>query len=66
MTLLGAIALAGGFTKIAAINGVKVIRINEAGNKRTLLVNVNNIYNGKEKDITLEPNDIVVVPESWF
>lgn len=66
MTLLGAISMAGGFTRIAAINGVKIIRIDESGNKKNIQVRVNNIYKGKEKDIPLEPDDIIVVPESWF
>lgn len=66
MTLLGVISMAGGFTRIADINGVKVIRVDEFGNKKTMRVRVGNIYNGKEKDALLEPDDIVVVPESWF
>lgn len=66
MTLLGAISIAGGFTRIAAINDVRIIRIDELGNKKSILVRVNNIYKGREKDVALEPDDIVVVPESWF
>lgn len=66
MTLLEAISMAGGFTRIAAINWVRIIRIDESGNKETIRVRVNSIYSGKEKDVTLEPNDIIVVPESWF
>lgn len=66
MTLLGAISQAGGFTRIAATNSVKIIRIDSLGNKHSIRVNVNSIYSGKEKDVLLEPNDIIVVPESWF
>ena len=66
MTLLGAVSMAEGFTRIAAINGVRIIRIDELGNKKNILVKVNNIYKGKEKDVPLEPDDIIVVPESWF
>lgn len=66
MTLLGAVSMAGGFTRIAAIDGVKIIRVDEFGKKRNIKVNINRIYNGKEEDVVLEPNDIVVVPESWF
>ena len=66
MTLLGAISIAGGFTRIAAINDVRIIRVDELGNKKSILVRVNNIYKGKEKDVALEPDDIIVVPESWF
>ncbi len=66
MTLLGAVSMAGGFTRIAAINDVKIIRVDELGNKKNIRIKVNNIYNGKEKDVSLEPDDIIVVPESWF
>ncbi len=66
MTLLGAISMAGGFSRIAAINAVNIIRVDELGNEKKIKVNVNNIYNGKGKDIPLEPGDIIVVPESWF
>ncbi len=66
MTLLSAISMAGGFTRIAAINSVKIIRMDEFGNKKKIKVNVANIYNGREKDVPLEPYDIIVVPESWF
>ncbi len=66
MTLLGAVSMAGGFTRIAAIDNVKVIRVDESGKKRNIKVNVKKIYNGKAKDVPLEPDDIIVVPESWF
>lgn len=66
MTLLSAISTAGGFTRIAAINGVSIIRVDELGNKKKIKVNVKSIYNGRDKDVPLEPGDIIVVPESWF
>lgn len=66
MTLLGAVSMAGGFTRIADINGVRIIRINELGEKKNIRIRVSDIYKGKDKDATLEPDDIIVVPESWF
>lgn len=62
------ISMAGGFTKIAATNDVKVIRTNPDGTKKTVTVKVNDIINkGKEEDdIQLEPGDIVTVGESFF
>ncbi|NQT23482.1 MAG: polysaccharide export protein [Candidatus Omnitrophica bacterium] len=67
MTLLEAIAMAGGFTKDADINSTRVIRI-EDGEKKTIKVRVKDITEKgeKEKDITLESDDIVFVPESFF
>ena len=67
ITLLEAIAMAGGFTKDADINGTKVIRIS-GGKKETIRIRVKDITDKgeKEKDIVLEPDDIVFVPESFF
>jgi polysaccharide export outer membrane protein len=67
MTVVEAIAMAGGFTGIAAPDGTKVIRqVNEK--KKVFRVPVNAILQGRQgaKDITLEPNDTISVPESFF
>jgi polysaccharide export outer membrane protein len=68
MTVVELISLAGGFTKIAAPNDVKVIRTEPDGSKSTLKVKVNDIINGgkTEDDIQVQPGDIVTVPESFF
>ena len=67
MTLLEAIAMAGGFTEDAAINKTRIMRM-ENGTKKTIRINVKDITEKgqKEKDIVLEPDDIVFVPESFF
>lgn len=66
LTVLEAIALAGGFTKIAALDGTQVIR-QEAQKKRIFKVKVSAIMKGnKSFDILLLPGDTVVVPESFF
>jgi polysaccharide export outer membrane protein len=67
MTLLEAIALAGGFTKDAKLETVKIMRVNQ-GQKETLTINVKDITDRgqKEDDVTLQPDDIIVVPESFF
>jgi len=68
MTLLEAIALAGGFTKDASIGSVKVMRRLENGKQVVIKVNVKDITvkGRKEKDILLQPDDAIVVPESFF
>lgn len=68
MTLLEAIALAGGFTKNAYLKKVKVMRASKDGEKQTLVVDVRDITirDQKEKDILLQTEDVVVVPESFF
>lgn len=67
LTVVDAIALAGGFTPIAAQDGVKVIRTLNGGRK-TFRVPVASILRGgnKSRDIVLEPDDTVVAPESFF
>lgn len=67
MSVIEAISMAGGFTKIAAQNGVKVMRLEE-GKKKTILVRVADISKkgDKTKDIPLKRGDIVFVPESLF
>lgn len=67
MTLMQAIAMAGGFNKHADITKTKVMRI-EDGKKKTIVVNAKSITErgDKDKDIPLQTDDIVVVPESFF
>jgi polysaccharide export outer membrane protein len=67
ITLLEAIALAGGFTKDASIGSIKIMR-KENGKQVIIKVNVRDItVNGrKDKDIVLQPDDAIVVPESFF
>jgi len=67
LTILQLIARAGGFTDLAAQGKITVIR--GAGSKqKKILVNVAAIISSgdKSKDITLEPGDIVSVPETLF
>lgn len=68
LTVVEAISLAEGFTKIAAPNGVKILRANPDGTKTTINVKAGDIINGgrKEEDIQLQSEDIVTVPESFF
>jgi polysaccharide export outer membrane protein len=67
MTIVQAIATAGGFSKYANPNGTKIIRSKD-GKEVTLRVRVKDITErgDKSKDILLEPGDVVVVPESFF
>lgn len=68
LTLIELISLAGGFTKIAATNDVRIMRSMPDGSKATIKVKANDVINkGKEgDDVKLEPGDIVTVPESFF
>ncbi|NOZ00312.1 MAG: polysaccharide export protein [Deltaproteobacteria bacterium] len=63
MTIIHAITLAGGFTKIARANSVVVTRT-ENGKDVRMVVPVDDISEGKAKNLHLLPGDIVFVPES--
>jgi protein involved in polysaccharide export with SLBB domain len=67
MTVLEAISQAGGFTKISAPNRTRIVR-SVKGVGKTLNIDVSAITKKgqKDKDLPLEPNDIVFVPESRF
>ncbi|TKJ34748.1 hypothetical protein CEE39_02165 [bacterium (candidate division B38) B3_B38] len=66
ITVLQAITKAGGLTDRAAKTRVKIIRQKEDGPKQTIKVNLKDIINGKKKDIILQKDDIVIVPETFF
>ena len=67
ITLVEAISRAGGFTPIAARNRVRIIRV-EAGVEKIITVNVDAITDAGKKiqDVIIQPNDVIVVPESFF
>lgn len=67
VTVVEAIGMAGGFTRIAAPNRTTIIRM-ENGQERILQVRVDDITGKGQKgsDISLKDKDIVVVPESYF
>ncbi len=69
LTVIELIALAEGFSKIAAPNKVKVIHTNPDGTKSESIVRVNDIMNKKSGDnegLVLRAGDVVIVPESIF
>lgn len=65
VTFLQAISLAGGFSDVANIKKVKIIRT-ENGQKKIIRVNAEAIISGKEEDLELKPGDVVHVSESMF
>lgn len=66
ITVLEAITMAGGPTKVAAANRTKIIRM-EDGAEKNMIVNIDKITKGdKSRDIVLKPYDVVVVPETFF
>jgi polysaccharide biosynthesis/export protein len=65
ITLLGAIARAGGLTNIARPSQVRIVRSKD-GVKETIPVDVGDLFSGRAADIPLQPEDKIFVPESTF
>lgn len=66
MTVFEALSRAGGFTLYAAPNRTRIIRVVD-GKEKIVQVRVNDIIKGERtKDVTLQPGDVIVVPESYF
>jgi polysaccharide export outer membrane protein len=68
LTLLQAIANAGGFTDLASPDRVRIVRRNPDGTQTTLKIRVADLLGGKgrQSDLPLEPNDVIMVPEVVF
>ena len=67
MTVLEAISTAGGFTPIAAQDRTRVLRyVNGASVTYTINIQEITQQGQKDKDMVLEPNDIIYVPQSFF
>ncbi len=67
LTLLEAIALAGGFTNVASRNRVLLVREVD-GRRERIRVRVDDVLEGKpgHHNIELKPGDTISVPEVWF
>ena len=65
MSVVQAVTLAGGFTRVAAKNSSTVTRVIEGAEKR-IRVPVEDIGAGRAPNFMLLPGDIVFVPESIF
>ena len=66
-TVLQAVTMAGGFTKIAAPSRARIIRV-EDGNEETINIDIKEITKRSDKnlDIVIKRDDIIVIPESFF
>lgn len=65
MTLLQLISKAGGFTDVANVKKIKIVR--KQGNKTQVIrANAESIISGKDPDVILQADDVVHVGESFF
>lgn len=67
ITIVEAVSMAGGFTHIAARNKTRVVRV-EKGKEKIFEINMDAITkSGKMiQAVPVRPNDLIVVPESFF
>jgi polysaccharide export outer membrane protein len=66
MTLLQAIADAGGLAEGAKESAVMITRRDSSGKEQKIKVNLKDIIKGKKKDLKLQEGDVVYVPESFW
>jgi polysaccharide export outer membrane protein len=66
ITLLQAIADAGGLAEGAKEGSVTITRKDKAGKEQKIKVNLKDILKGRKKDIKLQEGDVVFVPESFW
>ena len=65
MTLLEALAQAGGITSIAARSQMRILRT-QNGKREEIKVDQVKLYKGEVADPILMPNDIIYVPSSYI
>ncbi|MGC1462554.1 MAG: polysaccharide biosynthesis/export family protein [Terracidiphilus sp.] len=65
MTMLEAIALAGGLSKTAKQGGARLIRKESSGSYSDRKLSVGDLEEGKIPDIAMQPGDVVYVPFSF-
>lgn len=63
MTIIQAIALAGGFSPLADRNQTQLTRTTASGEEVSVVVPVEEIEEGRQSDIPLQPNDRISVPQ---
>lgn len=63
-TLVQAIALAGGFRYEADKSDIKIFRDNGKGEREPININYNSITDGKQADIPVQENDIIIATTS--
>lgn len=66
VTLLQAIADAGGLAEGAKESAITITRKDKAGKEQKIRVNLRDIIKGKKKDVVLQEGDVVYVPESFW
>ncbi len=67
LTLIEAVARAGGFSRLADKSKVRIIRTDDQGNNTTYTINVDRLINGRSASSwPLQVDDVIEVPEGFF
>ncbi|MBK1882381.1 polysaccharide export protein [Luteolibacter pohnpeiensis] len=66
LTLVEAIGMAGGLTRIANDRKIHLKRNSSSGESEVLTINLRDVTTGKSKDIPLRDGDVVSISESLF
>ncbi len=66
LTLLQAIAAAGGLSERASQKGIVLIRTHEGGAQEAIKVDLKAVRKGKQDNFVLESGDSIYVPETFF
>ena len=66
LTLLQAIAAAGGLSERASQKGIVVIRTHEGGAQEAIKVDLKAVRKGKQDNFVLKSGDSIYVPETFF
>ncbi len=66
MGVLQAVTLAGGPSPEASQSSTYILRVGEKGNEQRIKVNLSKVLKQKTKNVAVKPNDVIVVPESFF
>lgn len=67
LSLLEAVSRAGGFSRLANRNKIKLTRAQDDGSKETYIIDANKLIDGSAANSwSLQINDVIFVPESIF
>lgn len=66
MTVMRAVAVAGGLTQFANRKEVQLVRSHEGGALENIAVNLKAIEDGKTADVALLADDVIIVPRRIF
>jgi polysaccharide biosynthesis/export protein len=65
ISLIEVLARAGGATPTASLKSAKIVRAVPNANRVEIAVNLRDVTKGKTKDMVLQPDDILYVPNSY-